>query len=619
MKPLDMSQYELVEEAPSAAPAGSQPATAAPLEGDFEMLPSYADGISPERPINKSPISTEDRAKLQTGNLPGKLSYLKKRFEDARADKHGNILVKQGGLWHAADPTGLGDGDAWERTKELVKDAADLYDVALVGGASALGAAGGAAAGPAGMAVGAGAGGAAGEAARTSLGRLYGTYEATPEEQVKDVAWEGLLNMGGQTVAMGAKPAATGVLKAFKNIGEKGTNYTKELLSTFWGDMTGEQNARWAFRRAMDNADAVVPKARQVWGELGNKVAPGEGIDVIGKKQVGILTQYAEGADDALAAEWRKNMSDFTARVPQNFQVDVGSVIQEAQSDLVKQGLARPQMGSNGKWLGIRITEDKKILTEAQRNVLNEFVTLTNRYAQKHGGAPLKGKEGAMKLAELRKNMRQTYDDLITDDLQGSTVANLVGGFKARLDTSVGQRFADAGMADSFIKMNQAYASKADAVKMLKRAVNSSNPQSMDELVKRLASKAGSNRGLKEEVQALADLMPGKGEQMMHDLLDWEAAKAMQHIVTKSFQGGSGTSLVRTLATPVQQANPRMLARQIEYGNKLRGFVGGMGSKQLDALLMNERALEEVLRTTAVAADSEDQNIEQLLMEAGVK
>jgi hypothetical protein len=106
---------------------------------------------------------------------------------------------------------------------------------------------------------------------------------------------------------------------------------------------------------------------------------------------------------------------------------------------------------------------------------------------------------------------------------------------------------------------------------------------------------------------------------MMHDLLDWEAAKAMQHIVTKSFQGGSGTSLVRTLATPVQQANPRMLARQIEYGNKLRGFVGGMGSKQLDALLMNERALEEVLRTTAVAADSEDQNIEQLLMEAGVK
>jgi hypothetical protein len=156
-------------------------------------------------------------------------------------------------------------------------------------------------------------------------------------------------------------------------------------------------------------------------------------------------------------------------------------------------------------------------------------------------------------------------------------------------------------------------------VKLLKRAVNSSDPQAMDSLVKRLASKAGSNRGLKEEVGALASLMPGKGEQMMQDLLDWEAAKAMQSIVTKSFQGGTGMSVVRAGATVTGQANPRNIARQIDYGTKLKGFVGSMGPKQLDALLSNDKALSELLRTTVVAADSEDQNIEQLLRDAGVK
>lgn len=666
----EFSDADFIQEEVNAAPAQAAPSREF---SDDAFLPSYADGRAPTNPINRSPVSAEDRAKLSLGNMPGKLKFLKERFEDAQPDKDGNILVKQNGLWHAVDPKGLGNVDPWQLTKKIVgstvpsytrdlakkvgleiptmaedgsvrdlmaagselkKDAADLYDVAVVGTAAGIGAAKGmAAAGPGGAIVGAGVGGMGGEAMKTSLGRLYGTYDASPEEQVSDIGWEGLFNMAGEGVALGAKPGWNMVKKAFKKYGDKTTNYGKELLSTFWSDMTGGgETGRWAFRRAMDDSDRVVPKARQIWGELGDTVAPSEGIPLIQKRQEGIIRRYASQADDALKRNYRESFKGIIEDVPEDFAGEIGDIIRAAQQDLVEQGIAKPLIANDpveayragmtgqGKWLGIKLADDGKILTSAQREVMQELVDLTNKYNQKFGLKSLKGKEAAAKLIEFRRQLRETYDDLITDDLADSTVDAMATAFKSKIDTGVTQRFANKGLGERFVAANKAYAEKVDAVKVLKKAVNAKNPsQAIDDLVKRLTSKAGSNRGLKDEVRALADLIPGEGEALMQDLLDWEAAKSMQSIVTKTFQGGTGTSMLRTASTLAGQGNSRNIGRQIEYGTKLKGFLQSMGPDQIDALLANDRAIETLVRTTVSAQAGESQAIEDMLRQAGVK
>jgi hypothetical protein len=226
---IDPSQYEVIEEAPAPAVTGS-------IKLDpqqFEELPDYTNGLDPSSPINKSPVSEEDRAILTTGNGKGKVNYLRKKFEDVTEDEHGDLLVKDKGLWHRVDPNQLGDVDPWEATKKIAgtllknnpvtflanlhpataesikeklkdvpsytlddvkeqvsearKDVADLYDVALVGGAAAAGAAVGTATATPGLGsiAGAAAGGMAGEAYRTSLGACTAPTTPPPKSKLR--------------------------------------------------------------------------------------------------------------------------------------------------------------------------------------------------------------------------------------------------------------------------------------------------------------------------------------------------------------------------------------------------------------------------------------------------
>ena len=183
----------------------------------MQDLQSYADGQSPLTPINRSPLDLSDRVKLSLGNKVGKLNYLKQRFDGAEIDKHGNFLINDGGSWYRADPDFLGDGDAWQRTKEIIADMADLSDIGVVTAGQIGGAAAGAtvasptiAGVPAAAIAGGALGAAAGGALKSRLGRLVGTYSASPEEEIKDAALEGVLGLGGEVVGLGAKVGMNG-------------------------------------------------------------------------------------------------------------------------------------------------------------------------------------------------------------------------------------------------------------------------------------------------------------------------------------------------------------------------------------------------------------------------
>ena len=187
---------------------------------------------TPDAAQDSSPVGLWDRTKLALGNTRGQVNYLKSKYQDAGYVDGKGLVVKDRGVWRKVDQSSM---DPWELTKDIVEGAVSIIPNAV---AAAEGAAAGAAVGgPAapvtaaiGGIIGAGLGGAAAKAGDTILGRLAGTYDATPEENLRDIGYDALLSAGGQAVVAGAKPALSMLGKAVKNIASKAAPASKEIL-----------------------------------------------------------------------------------------------------------------------------------------------------------------------------------------------------------------------------------------------------------------------------------------------------------------------------------------------------------------------------------------------------
>jgi hypothetical protein len=682
---LDPNQYEIVSDTP--APTGAVPSSPSPppsssvassastagaeLKGDFEVLPSYVSGQSEYSPINRSPLSVEERAILSTGNTSGKLKYLKNKFEDAKIDRGGDFLVKDKGLWHVVDPKGLGDVDAWDLTKkivgsaakevvpglgiaakmfgkklpevtsedipalkqagkELASDAADLYDVGVVGGSGAIGAAlGGYLGGGAGAAAGAGIGGSVGEAMRTSLGRLYGTYDATPEQQAKDVAWEGMLNMGGEMLALGAKPTYEVLKKSLGRVSDWTTNFTKENLSAVWGKLT--ESGRWSMRRALDGPDNVIKHAEKAIDEIGSTVSPLEGVGVLQRNQNKTLETLADGSSDALGNQYRSELSGIIKNTPDDFKGNVSNMVNGTLNELASNGYGKwvaPSSGGNPKFvllsdadiaskMGVPEEQLPKIIGPRTREALNTVVDTLNKY---QSAGTLSGKSGAKKLMDLKRAVNESLDNLF-DDSVPKDVQRVVAQVKNSFEQKMLEPFEEAGIKDAYLEMNKNYSASKDVVDLLKKATDPSNIGGKDAFVKQLVSKSGANRSLKDEIKVLADLMGPQGHKAVQDILDMEAAKGFLDFVPKNFSGSSATNASQWAGLalgPVSPANPRAIAKQIQYGSKFIDMLQQLGPKSVEALMRNDNLINGAIRTSLQASDSEDKNVEALLQKAGI-
>lgn len=634
---------------PTPAQAPSPVGSGAPIDED-DFLPSYADGSDPSKPINKSPVDVLDRLKMSAGNDKGKLGFLKSKFEDARYDKSGNFVVKKDGLWHRADANGLGDGDAWEISKELAKDVMDLGDVAINVAGSMVGAAKGALlgapAGPAGAVaggiVGSGTGGAASEVMRTSLGRLAGTYDATPQEQMKDIGTEFLLSLGGEAVALGVKPTLKMVGNAFKNIGKatSANNASKEMLSVVASGMTGEP--KQAFRAAMDMPDAIIPKAERLVKEMPN-AAPELLKAEASRKQFNILKTYAAEADTALKQRYAEGMKRFVESVPEDFKADPSQIIRGMQNDIIEAGYAvRDAKGI------VRVPNEKDLMRAAEnlgdartprmvegemKDALENLLNLTNKYDRAYFGRQVEGKAGAMRLQEFYKGMRESIEGAVSDwsTPAGRVAAKLKDNLKNRMVEAMDRNkvvkvLGEEGgtLSNRWVGMDKQYSSYKDAANLVTTAVRNAKkePGALEGLVKRLTGRDSANVGLKDEVKTLSDLLPGKGQQLMSDLTNWEHAKSFVGLTPRTFEGGSLTSATRlaaTAATGGLATNPRAIGRTIKYGNKALDFVKGLPASSRTQLLTNEKALATFLKTVTEASQSEDATTQELLNQAGVQ
>lgn len=239
-----------VEPQQAAAPApGQAAATAAPsvdeidsiLGGMPEMdeltgeeIPEPFSGASPRTALNKTPLTAFDRFKLSMGNEKGNIEYLSKRFDAVEpiSGETGELAVKKDGKWFRVDPKSGDIRDPWELAKnyinnpgEFVGDMADLGPIGIgVGAAAAAGAALGAA--PVAAATAAGLGAAT---LRTSLGRVIGTYDATPAEQAWDIAFETLLNAGMTKIGLGVKPTASKIAETLGPLAARFKDTVDEL------------------------------------------------------------------------------------------------------------------------------------------------------------------------------------------------------------------------------------------------------------------------------------------------------------------------------------------------------------------------------------------------------
>jgi len=323
---------------------------------------------TPDDPIQQSPLNAFERAQVKAfGNVKGSLDFLDKKFDGVSWDADKGFVVRKGRTFFALDPDGLGTGDAWDKTAELVKDTADLLDFGLdialtsvgastgatVGSGLGLlsgGPAGAAAGGLAGAAVGVGVGQAVSAGVRMSLGRLAGTYDDTPASQAADMAFEGVMAMGGfkylpvvgKALQKGGKkiieaaPTPTTIKNAYQNLNKKLSKTGKEIVSQY-------------LRRTGNTAEEVhlhaLNRPTQTFAIVEREVAKNPNllseqlVNKIAAKGDAPLNKMLSGVETFVRAGFRQRERDFIKLAPSKVETaSVRDLVQQSMTEFMKVG-----------------------------------------------------------------------------------------------------------------------------------------------------------------------------------------------------------------------------------------------------------------------------------------
>jgi hypothetical protein len=444
----------------------------------LEERPEYANGTDAFKAIPKSPLSGMDRLKLSIGDERGRMNYLKEKFEDVQKTRSGNLAVKdKDGMWYQIDPSGGGVGDGWTRTKEIMHDiftdnAGDIGTMGAVLGATlAAPATGGA------SLVAAGSAGLGAALTRTSLGRLVGTYDATPEEQLKDVALETVLNAGGQAFTLGVKASAPVIgsmfKRAAKNLGSL-PEASIDILAKTQGAITGvgEDVAQTWIRNSDEVGSALVNAGK------GSVSAEAVTTNLI-QQSVHHTKAIANETRTALTNWYSAGMDDIIKEAGTTFKPKVSSSIKEAFSEYAEKGFG--EMMPNGQFK-LKPLNELLAMQQSQGAVgaisdpkgyklLKEFVNDVNRYA---GQADQVGKDGVRQFVAFEQQLGQKIRELSLDAAEngGREVIEVLRNVKASIhnkvssaaSTSLTSTGAENQAAKKFAELQTKYSGMKDAL-----------------------------------------------------------------------------------------------------------------------------------------------------------
>jgi len=412
--PVGSNSASSLEETPEALEArvgGYLQATTDPNTGEFRD--KWASGLTPEAAINQSPVDLIDRAKLAVGNTEGKINYLKSKFEDVKPTKSGMLAVKNKGLWYNVDPENLGDGDALSKAKEAFADfAADIWPEAAATAASVGTAiATGGASIPAQLAT-AGATGAFAGSSKVVLGKLLGTYQASPEDIAKDIALETVINMGGQAVGMFGGYALPKVGAALAKAGSKLKSTPQAVKDTFvytQSLLTGRpasQISTW-----INEAEAVGKKLIEV--EPKYNPVPKIARERLNDQALKLMPKIARGIEVAQQKFYGDKLDEIVTAVSNE-----GGIFDPQISNGIRNGLVK--LNAFGTWdettrtltpkpykqLISELSESGEFgaLDEGGYKLVTKTIDMLNNYTSL---APKTGREGALQLKQFNSEFKK--------------------------------------------------------------------------------------------------------------------------------------------------------------------------------------------------------------------
>lgn len=636
-------------------------------DGPGESLPNYANGLTPETAVNISPVSIEDRAKLSLGNTAGTAKYLSERFKEVARRKNGDFVVKDdNGVWRRVDPAGLGDGDAWSMTQELISDAADLIKPAAQLG-SQIGSAVGLAAATGGASLLAQAGtssavAAAVEGGLTSLGRLVGTYDATPEEQLKDIGIEAAMNLGGTYIAAGIKPTLGLIAKGLEKTGMKLSNVApaaREMLTDTLGTLTGS-GAR-AFETLIDDAANV---SKYMRGAAVAGQSTDDALVTLANQSTDIAESIAKSARPAATELYDKMAKEVVESVGDNFTADLPTVIKSGLAPLEGVGMVQ-RLPESGKLIVLGKKEFVDALTEkaAQSGELSALVSdkqsldllydAANTYAKYMNAKSLPGKAGAQQLMQVRRILTDATYRLkeVADDAALAPAQRMLTAMKEATDGAIYKRFDLAKPARSritglqstnmFSSMNEAYGQAVTQLQPLIRATaqatKSGTREPYAQLGQQLLAAGGRNNVKKSATDGLIDTLGklgGKGgatiQQQMRNLKAIDAASKLmprirKNIVSQTAAMGSMAALAAGnpgvaagVAAGAAATSPRLAKTVVEGALKGKALLTKLPKVQLNQFLQSPQAIQAWSQGVLGSGEVQNQVFNQL-MQGGIR
>lgn len=600
-----------------------------PAELRNELVPVFN---TPDNPIQKSPLGFERFALKATGNEKGRVNFLKKRFNGVVVHPEQGLVVNDDGVWYAIDPQGLGDGTAWEKTQELTKDMLDLGDVgiSLVSNAAALAitAALVPETGGASLTGTLALGGVLSGAARTSLGRYFGTYEASPEEQVFDIGVETILNMGSQFIAPGMKAGAVGFASAINRFNKTASKATQSLwkgmvtrlsangnsraVETLYEEPRAVLNVIKEFSSGANQVDDIIGGVQKEKARVLQRIFE-DGVEELpkrfGKMLQGIMDNPKAKAIkfnvyEAIAGfgeEMEKAGFGRVVRVAKdgtilrdieaNLVDEAGKPIVKAVTNLPKGGTFKFQPFSefekNAQGVTTPLDSQGLAAIESTLKVLNKAV---------RGAPQTSGKQAAAMIQRMERQINADAKALFEGKTPASARA-IISKTSSSIKEVLRKKFDEVGLRNEYKNMLDLYGQFGDAVRIAREALDDSSGARMRGAVNDLFRKSGQVKQIikkggsetqKSLGDSLVDLLGPKGEAMMKRARQLESAEVFAPIwpkITTSNIGAGGIvggAAFGGFINPVTagaiaaQASPRGTALQAQAAKNL-----GVGARSV--------------------------------------
>lgn len=653
-------QNQLPQSAPAAVPQ-SAPIQQAPTPTQQDALGSYLgsgsapqpappspvpgnqpDGSAPGRALPQMPVGPIDALRLGLGNTAGSIDYLKKQFPNVTYDKDKGIVVQDmDGRWKQVDPSLLGSGDAWSKTKEVAKN---LVGIGINAAMTTSALAGAPETGGASLLL-AGAGGTESGVIRTSLGRLAGTYKADPLEQMKDIGLEALLNAGGQKVALGLKPRIGQIINAVSNAGEWASDSAKSAMKVLLGATLPGADPK--------NVARIVDNAAPVMAEL-DKASSGAASHEVPNNITANIMNYAkahfDGAGKAASDQFERDEANMLSKVPATFVANPEQAAHSAGMTLTQAGFVNPVAGQSGNLIGYRMKSYGDIMNMLSQHgpvdaeslgkalpQLKKFVDSANSMIGKKSVAGADGVESLI-------NIRRAFDNFYYNATDASEAAKeFLTPASSNLRTSLVNQIKAASpeVASAYDAMNQGYKNAMPIVQKAARIIKT--PDSLETFSKQI--QGGNKVTAQQALDLVAKLKGDAGAESRERILNaaaagdfigrwpqianWKAAAAAGGAVAGAHalgpMGTIGTMAAGAAAMPAAaMSSPRLVGRSLQaaqalpYAQLMGNFLKAMPVNKMRQFMSDDNLFPGLVQSTVQATQGAQALKQGLLNQAGI-